>query len=260
MQNNNSTQTANPVLLSMSPVGYANTSGQYAPMTFGLIGDAGYQPAGPGGWQIVDRPKSVAATQWMDRSPYQLQFNAYISRQIPGSPPSEGPADSIESECIRLESWLDKVSGTVEPPVFSVTGPIPGVQRLWVISGLSFAEAIRHPRAGYRVQQTVNITLFEYIPPLDNKLTAYGSSPTSSFVALNTGFFNEGIGVQQYYLHTVTQAEADGGLYLINRNMYGGGANYIAAIKALNNLRDDSSLYYGMVIKMPRTSNASLGN
>lgn len=252
------TSSNNPVRIKLIPLGVSGDSlGVYQPIDFGLQGDATYGPAGSSGWQIVDRPKSVAATQWFDRSPYQLQMAGILDSgptvtNAVGKATNTPGSDSIEGLCMRLESWLDKVAGTTEPPILSISGPIPGIQRLWVISSLGFDAAIRDRSAGYRIQQSFTLGLYEYIPPLNNKLNAYASSPAASFSTLAA--INDSMGAQQYYLHAVTSAEALGGLAMISANSYGATTSYVTAIKELNNIRDDSSLQPGMIIKMPRTT------
>lgn len=250
----------NPVRIQLIPLGITgDAQGVYQPIDFGLQGDATYGPAGSSGWQIVDRPKSVGATQWFDRSPYQLQMAGILDSgpsvtNLVGKGDNNPGNDSIEGLCMRLESWLDKVPGTTEPPVLSIDGPIPGIQRLWVISSLGFDVAIRDRSAGYRVQQSFSLGLYEYIPPLSNKLSAYSASPAADFATLSA--INDSMGAQQYYLHAVTSSEAMGGLAMLSSNAYGAQTSYVTAIKQLNNIRDDSSLQPGMIIKMPRTPGA----
>jgi hypothetical protein len=253
------TSSSNPVRIELVPLGVSgDVKGVYQPINFGLQGDAAYGPSGSSGWQIVDRPKSVAATQWFDRSPYQLTMSGIldsgpnVTNAIGRNAENNPGSDSIEGLCMRFESWLDKVTGTNEPPVLSISGPIPGIQRLWVISSLTFDAAIRDRSAGYRVQQSFALGLYEYIPPLNNKLNAYAASPAASFSTLSA--INDSMGAQQYYLHAVTASEAVGGLALLSANSYGATTSYVTAIKSLNNIRDDSSLQAGMIIKMPRSS------
>ena len=65
--------TAPPTLLTITPLAASTI---YSPITVGLIEDSTYGPvSGSGGWQVIDRPKTFAATQWYDRAPFQLEFD-----------------------------------------------------------------------------------------------------------------------------------------------------------------------------------------
>ena len=183
------------------------------PVVMSLVDHAEFGPSGSnGGWQVVDRPKSAAATQWFDRSPFQLKFAAYLDKSItsinpvapivsdssglrrahvistppaPGVPPvdpSKSKADdgtlgeSIEDYCSQLESWLSPVAGTYQPPIIKLDAkPLPGKSiKYWVLYGIDFGEAIRNTIDGERVQQKVMITLYEYLPPLSSGWDIYG--------------------------------------------------------------------------------------
>lgn len=186
-------------LVTLTPI-TGPTTGSYAPVVMSLIDHGNFSPSSSsGGWQVVDRPKSAAATQWFDRSPWQLKFEAYLDKQIttitpiatvPTTPPAGNqgnqgttpPAnpgvigESVEDYCSQLESWLNPVSGTYQPPIIKVDAkPLPGKSiKYWILYGLDFGEAIRNTIGGERVQQKVSITLYEYLPPLSSGYDIYG--------------------------------------------------------------------------------------
>ncbi len=73
--------THSNTIVTLTPVNLSslNVSGNmYSSIDFMLLGDATFNLSGSGGWQVVDRPKQVAATQWFDRSPFQLQFDGLL--------------------------------------------------------------------------------------------------------------------------------------------------------------------------------------
>src|ERR1022692_13323 len=119
---------SNPLtLINLLPIYPAGAEG----IAFNLIDNGKYYQAtgGTGGWQIVDRPKRPAATQWYDRSPWELDMTLMLdSETIYGR-----AGQSIEGWCQLLETWMDAVPGTLLPPVLALSGPIPGQQRQWCV-------------------------------------------------------------------------------------------------------------------------------
>lgn len=199
-------------LITLTPI-VGQNGGDYAPVVMSLVDHSEFGPSGSnGGWQVVDRPKSAAATQWFDRSPFQLKFVAYLDKSItsinpvapilsetsglkranaistppaPNVPPVDASTpqiddgtlgESIEDYCSQLESWLSPVGGTYQPPIIKLDAkPLPGKSvQYWVLYGLDFGEAIRNTVDGLRVQQKVSITLYEYLPPLSSGWDIYG--------------------------------------------------------------------------------------
>jgi LysM repeat protein len=241
-----------PTIVTISPVAIPATNAKYSPISLGLLGSAEYGIIGQGGWQIIDRPKMVAATQWFDRSPYSLKFSAIIDHSItapvtPGAP-ILSTSTSVENDCEQLELWLEKVDATYSPPVLSITGPVPGIKRLYVLYGLSFRDALRDQEAGYRIQQTVDITLYEYSPPLGNTLNQYSYAPSQTFAEQQNS--SDITGTQQFIIYTVKDGDT---LTSISNNFYGN-PSMTQQIKTFNGIRDDSvlSIMSGQVLKMPR--------
>ena len=234
-----------PTVLTIKPINTANT--EYFPVRFGLVENAKYGPIGQGGWQIVDRPKMVAATQWFDRSPYSLDFQGVLDNSItlPG-----GIMSSVEDDCVQIESWADKIDNELQPPILSISGPVPGQQRLWVMHRFDFLDAIRDPQAGFRIQQIVNLTLYEYSPATGNALSEYSFSPaqTAANAVNNTTY----TGTQQFLLYTIKDGDT---LDSICSAWYGKSTDSLKYdIKTFNGIRDEASmlLMSGQVIKLPR--------
>ena len=159
--------TAPPTLLTINPL--ASAPG-LAPVVVGLIDHSTYGPVGgSGGWQVIDRPKTFAATQWYDRAPFQLEFDCMLDNGVTQGPKSAGT--SVEADCNQLQSWLDAVTGTYEPTTLSITGPVPGSVgtngvKTFILFSISFSDAIRDFTTGDRILQKVHIVLYEYNKPI----------------------------------------------------------------------------------------------
>lgn len=223
-----------PTLVTITPVsppGY--------PIPFSLLGDSTMQQAtgGTGGWIIVDRPRLIAATQWYDRSPWELDLPVRLDSQyIFGE-----PGQSIEAYCGEVLSWMDKAPFNNQAPVLSITGPITGIQYNWVVYEMTFDEAIRAYPAGYRTQQDIKLTLYEYNAPLSGMVSS--PSPAQQFfVNINTAE-----GGSSFLLYTVKQGDTLAGIAAALLN------NYFewTEIASLNNIRDPNSIQPGQILKIP---------
>lgn len=140
-----------------------------AGVVFGLAGDAklsrwGMGSTGEGGWQIVDRPRQGATTEWVDYSPYQMDLSLIINgfSDVPGGSPQ-----SIENACNAVASWELPALGTSppEPAKLQVAGPVPGTDLTWVVYITNWKNAYRDGITGERLYQELEMTLWEYNPP-----------------------------------------------------------------------------------------------
>lgn len=224
-------------VVTITPASPAGLSG----VTFSLVGDATYQPAssGSGGWQTVDRPRNVAAMQWYDRSPKSLDLKMIVSsRTIYGY---EG--GSIEPQCNLIETWADKVPGTQIPPILNITGPVPGIQYVYCLYNYVFNEAIRDPQAGFRIQQNVELTLYEYNAPLQGILAS--PAPAIAWIETAIGQDNQ----SSYLLYTVVSGDT---LASIAARFLGNQSEW-PEIASLNGLRDPNNVQPGQTIKLPQS-------
>jgi hypothetical protein len=125
-----------------------------------VMGDAERdQVSGSGGLQVIDRPRLVAATQWYDRSPFQLTLNFILDTTIT----SATPIDDME----QMETWLEAAttSGTIiQPPYLTITGPTPGTSYRWMLSTLTEKSRLYTP-AGGQLQVIGVAVLYEFNPP-----------------------------------------------------------------------------------------------
>ena len=258
-------------LVTLTPDPSANraggNSGSYYSITAGLVDNATYGPISSGGWQVVDRPKQIAATQWFDRAPYKLEMNIILDGSIidysslgsstssnpvtpiTGAPSgitgsSTTPISDVEQACSQISSWMDPVPTLYEPPFLSVSGPIPGTEKSWILYELEFGEAIRDVQSGKRIQQQIKVILYEYNSPLVTVTTASNYSPAG--IAIKK---TQSSGANAFTYYTVIKGDTLAKIAAKHKK----GSSYIALIKSLNKIRDNSALssYVGKKIKLP---------
>ena len=126
-------------------------------------GSSASASSGMGGWQVVDRSRQKAATEWLDYYPIAMSFSCLLDAG-PGLNPG-----SVEGWISTLESFEEPVPGSTppEPPILTVDGPVPHTDKFWVCTRLEFpagtGSAIRNT-SGTRIQQKFMIELTEYSP------------------------------------------------------------------------------------------------
>jgi hypothetical protein len=264
---------SNNRLITLSPDTYSNAQSNYYPIVAGLTEQTSYGPITSGGWQTVDRPKQVAATQWFDRAPYKMEIEIILdntvtnaqqgyqysnSKYVNANPNLNGVGSnfaaggphvssfygsSVEKDCLQLELWMEKVPGMLEPPSIRVSGPIPGTQRTYIVYSLDFGEAIRDFETGNRIQQNVKVTLYEYNPPFANASNKSKYSPAGSWVQNS---INQTNGAQfQTYIIKINDT--------IGSIAGSRGAGYAQQILEVNGIRDPSLIAYmaGETIILP---------
>lgn len=204
---------------------------------FDLLGDVklSRSGAGKGGWQVTDRPKRQSVTTWVAYSPFTMSMELIMDGM-------SGRTDqSVEPQIKVVEGWELPVPGTVRTPVLALGGPVPHSDLPWVVQTLSWAECIRDPATGLRVQQHLSLTLLEYVPPV------LSVRPTSPAVAA------------QRAQATTSTAAPSGRSYTVRS---GDTLSAIAArllhdyrrwpdIARANNLRDPNYLRVGQVLAIP---------
>lgn len=221
------------------PKGVNNKS--YFAIVGNLIGDSQLsQVSGSGGWQIVDRPKNVAATQWYDRSPFQIQMTLLFDN-------SNLPEGRNASQMYQqLISWMSAIPNTYQPPVFTISGPVPGATgKTWFLYSVTVQDAIRDFSTGSVVQQGVQITCYEYNSPIPGFVShaAAASQKTQITSKLYT------IGQNQ-----TVQTIARGPHGYKSSQKYNSLSTWVAAVNDLNGFRDPkdaSVLKSGTTIKIP---------
>lgn len=205
------------------------------PVTFGLLGDAQTtrtSGSGAGGWQMVDRPWRAATTEWIDYSSWQLTMSLILD--------SFPNPTSIEDTIHYVESWEVPPAGSTPPlpPRLLVSGPVPHNDVTWVVYSTTWKAAIRDPLSGARQQQTLDMVLWQYLPPT---IALINQSPAS---AANSGI-NSG-----NFTYTVKTGDT---LPSIAAAVYGNWQMWVQ-IAQLNGIRDPNTLTVGQVLQMPATN------
>jgi len=210
------------------------------PPVWGILGGFGVlAPAAngaSGGWQVVDRPKQKAILQWYDAPPLELVFTFVLDG---GSGPR---ANSVETLCNRLVSWLYPRPGDMQPPVLSVSGPVSKQALLidWVLYTFKEVTSVRNAD-GERIQQSYAVTLYEYTPATASVLK-HLTPAQSAQVALTS--------VQSQTSRQIYTVRPGDTLQRIAANVLG---NYTLApqIAALNGIRDPHNLAVGRRLVIP---------
>lgn len=199
---------------------------------FELLGDSTLTRESGGGWQVVDRPRRQASTEWLDYGPFTLT----LPLMIRGTSPAVW--NNIEPFLAVVESW-EKPAG-LETPKLTVAGPVPHNDLTWVCKPTAWAEAIRDPASGNRVQQTLTLNLLEYVPPT---VAITSSSPAAA------------AGQRQ----TTTAGSPSGRTYTVKRGdtlgaiavRFFGNYRRYADIAKLNGIRDPNLIHVGQVLRLP---------
>lgn len=120
------------------------------------LGTDGAKPTGGyGGWDLVDRPRRLALTQWNGRNPLSMDVSILF----------DGYADdnSIEEDCAKLEAMAFNDDFN-PPPIVQVTGDaVPHQLQKWVITNISWGGMIRRQRDGERLRQEATVSIVRYV-------------------------------------------------------------------------------------------------
>jgi len=247
-------------LITLMPDLYGNAylgAGSYFNITAGLVDHSSYGPISSGGWQTVDRPKQVAATQWFDQPPYKLDLTILLDKSVTNPTANQGNIASkthpnaipnqnvdVEDYCNQLELWLEADSDLLRPPSLMINGPVPGTLRNWIVYSLEMTDAVRDFETGLRIQQLVKLTLYEFIPPVATINHTPNFSPAKAWVKNNN---TTATTIKKLY----TIQAGDNIQSIVTKT--GGDNNSAAKILDANGLRDPSLIQYmlGEVIIIP---------
>lgn len=201
--------------------------------------------SGEGGWQIIDRSRQKAATEWLDYYPFVMTCTCLLD-----GGPGLNPA-SVEGWITTLESFEKPVTGTFPPlpPVLTVSGPVPHTDLFWVCSRLDFAGGetgqIRNA-AGTRTQQSFTVELTEYSP--STAITNSTSSPAQQ--ALTAGTASGQTTVAAVKSYTVVAGDTLQSIAAVQL----GNVTLWVQIALLNNLSASAILTPGYILMLPTPS------
>ncbi len=138
-------------LLIVTPSSPNGGHGEYFPVPLAIAGDPTFDLASSsGGWQIIERPKQKAATQWYDRAPYELVVDAIIDPSVTHS--SRRPEQDVK----QILSWVQPPTlhaAVIQPPTLHLRGPVMGTDLTWVVYTIKWGAAIRVPPSGHTPSQ-----------------------------------------------------------------------------------------------------------
>ena len=225
--------SAGPYALTLTPVLPKGPS-----VNFGMVGDATFEPVSAGssgGWQIVDRPRQKAITQWYDASPMSLVLDLLL----------DGGGTSVEPDAARLFAWQYPPAGGIQPPVLSVKGPIDAQAKAlyWIVYTLKFDQdnVIRND-SGDRTQQSIHVTLYEYCSATAAVLTNLSPAKVAQ-KALTSSH----VSTTSRRTYVVKSGDTLSG---IAARVLGNVALW-PTIASANNIRDPNNIQVGQVLIMP---------
>lgn len=116
---------------------------------------------GVGGWETLDRPRRPVAAAWVGGTEKTVDLPLLLNGVEAGG---RGIDRSVESACATLESWGRAHRVTGEPPILRVSGlPTISPNARWVIQSIDWGEYLVDG-AGQRIQQSLGLTLLQYLP------------------------------------------------------------------------------------------------
>ncbi len=130
------------------------------PLRFHLIGSDETR-GGVGGWEVVPRPRRKPSVEWTGvPQPWMIA----LPLMLDGLDVLPGDNRSVEPKIDALISLAQIAPGRSQPWVVTLSGPIRTRRPFmrWVINDLEWGEQVRRSDAA-RVQQTVTVTLLEYV-------------------------------------------------------------------------------------------------
>lgn len=141
-----------------------------------LIGNVSYSRAGGtsasassggGGWQVTDRTRQKAATEWLDFYPYAMTLKLRIDGNAGGQ--GHAAVGSVEAAIGVLESFEMPVPGSRPPlpPILELWGPLPHTELFWVCTRLTAMggdDDVIRDASGDRTMQNFTMEITEYSP------------------------------------------------------------------------------------------------
>lgn len=118
-----------------------------------LLGDGVPKPiSGYGGWEVVDRPHRIGATQWKGRDPFRMDIPILFDGWAAGQ--------SVDHEIHVLEMMAGL--GGSRPPIISISGDVPRTDLDWVIESLDWGDVAISSNNG-RLRQDFTVHLLQYL-------------------------------------------------------------------------------------------------
>lgn len=203
----------------------------------GLAGVPATPDLGNGGWSIAQRPKRVAATEWIGLDP--------IVMQVPSLLDGFAKNRSVERDLYRLETVLrSPTKATKQPAVLTIKGPIPFASPnvRWVLAGMDYGDQERRSSDGARIRAFFTLTFMQYIPA--DVLVKVKASPAKEAQERNATNGNATPSSKSY---TIKAGET---LWGVAQWHLGNGSRW-TEIAELNGIRDPKRVRAGTVLRLP---------
>jgi LysM repeat protein len=206
-------------------------------------GSSASASSGQGGWQITDRTRNKAATEWLDYYPFAMTMKLRLDDQVQGD-------GQTEVGIFILEGFETPAPGSVppQPPILVVWGPVPHTDLFWVCSRLAFDGAdgdVIMNQQGDRIVQNLTVELTEYSP---SAAIARSVTPAVASALTNNGpTAQQGILVPSGKTYTVQTGDT---LYTIAARILGNAALWVQ-LAILNGLSNSALLRPGQVLQLP---------
>lgn len=211
--------------------------GQY--VSFGLNEDSQYtrspSQTGAAGWQLVDRMRQQASTEWTDSGPWQLTMNLMVCHY------DFSQTGSLESTISLVESWempVPKLYPPQPPTLKVVAGPVPHHEVTWFVYDLTWGNALRNTD-GDRFYQELQLILWQYLP---SRITV-----TSKSAAAKARIAAQAVGAAPTARYTVKSGDT---LQSIASSKLGDWSKWIS-IATANGLRSSNQLIPGQTLVIP---------
>lgn len=209
------------------------------PVVFALAGGASADRggAGAGGWQVTDRPRRRASTEWVDAAPLTMALPLILTDPA-------GGVVNVEPAIARVEAWEVAAPGGIQPPVLSLRGPVPHTDLRWVVKALTWNPdgAYRAP-SGHRYYQELTLTLLEYVP---SQVAFRPTSPAKAAAARQAHASTTGTGPSGR-TYTVRSGDTLSGIAARQLGDY----RRWPQIASLNHVRDPNLIRVGQRLVLP---------
>lgn len=201
------------------------------PLTAGRTGEPAKLSV-PAGWTVTARPRRVGTTDWQGWEPVTLVvpivFDGFLDDR------------SVEHDVGTLETYCRSAPGGVQPPVVTVSGPVPGTDLRWCVTSIDWGVEDRRDD-GQRIRAYATVNLMEYVPVSLAVLLPPPPSPAAA-AAERAGPAPSGAGT-----YTVKRGDT---LSVIAQHVLGNSARW-HEIADLNGIRDPRRLQVGQVLRLP---------
>ena len=208
-----------------------------------ILGDGTVSVVGGfGGWEKINRPKRSELVEWGSRPLLEMEIPIMLDKF------AQKQGD-IERAVRRLERMARPASDFVDPPIVTVSGPVPHQDISWVINGFRWGPPYFREN-GKRSRQPLEILLLEYSrgdnlirSPAKNARESI-DTPTSS----DTARRRRKRKARGRSVYVVKRGDT---LWVIAGRLLGD-SNRWREIAEINNIRNPRTLQIGTKLQIPR--------